>query len=445
MKLNLKYCLIGIAILIILYYCLGRNVFEGMEMSTDNEANFDVNKLSETNQLSSANGLADYTKHIEGELSDLWDDKSNNPTNIPNNTYSPNNTSTNVRATNVRATNSLDTSDASTGYTTGGHTIPTSEDTIESSNESLLANNMNNPTPTMNNSVQLNGGVLLQQSSEPQPTNTSTNTLNGTNNTNSTNNWFQNSLTSLFPSLSSSTQNNMPVQPTNNVQYSQTTSSGTPKAATQNTNVSTPSDASSNSLTSSSNTSDNYADAQHTCDTGMIWNQLANGCIPNVSSPNVSSPNVSSPNVSSPNASSPNASSPNASSPNVSSPNVSSPSVSSLTSSSPNILPGAELPSGQSDKYILKSQIVPPVCPACPQPITCSGTSEKKCQPCPACERCPEPSFECKKVPNYNSGNNSFLPSINSNGTMGEYGLIGQQNPANTPRPLLTDFSTFSK
>ena len=405
MKLNLKYCLIGIAILIILYYCLGRNVFEGMEMSTDNEANFDVNKLSETNQLSSANGLADYTKHIEGELSDLWDDKSNNPTNIPNNTYSPNNTST-----NVRTTNSLDTSDASTGYTTGGHTIPASEDTIESSNESLLANNMNNPTPTMNNSVQLNGGVLLQQSSEPQPTNTSTNTLNGTNNTNSTNNWFQNSLTSLFPSLSSSTQNNMPVQPTNNVQYSQTTSSGTPKAATQNTNVSTPSDASSNSLTSSSNTSDNYADAQHTCDTGMIWNQLANGCIPNVSSPNVSSP-----------------------------------SVSSLTSSSPNILPGAELPSGQSDKYILKSQIVPPVCPACPQPITCSGTSEKKCQPCPACERCPEPSFECKKVPNYNSGNNSFLPSINSNGTMGEYGLIGQQNPANTPRPLLTDFSTFSK
>ena len=395
MKLNLKYCLIGIAILIILYYCLGRNVFEGnTNIATEGE---------------------NYLEQVEGELGNVWDDESDNPTNIPNNTYSPNNT-----ATNVRATNSLDTSDASTGYTTGGHTIPASEDTIESSNESLLANNMNNPTPTMNNIDQLNGGVLLQQSSEPQPTNTSTNTLNGTNNTNSTNNWFQNSLTSLFPSLSSSTQNNMPVQPTNNVQYSQTTSSGTPKAATQNTNVSTPSDASSNSLTSSSNTSDNYADAQHTCDTGMIWNQLANGCIPNASSPNASSPNASSPNASSP-------------------------SVSSLTSSSPNILPGAELPSGQSDKYILKSQIVPPVCPACPQPITCSGTSEKKCQPCPACERCPEPSFECKKVPNYNSGNNSFLPSINSNGTMGEYGLIGQQNPANTPRPLLTDFSTFSK
>ena len=248
MKLNLKYCLIGIAILIILYYCLGRNVFEGnTNIATEGE---------------------NYLEQVEGELGNVWDDESDNPTNIPNNTYSPNNT-----ATNVRATNSLDTSDASTGYTTGGHTIPASEDTIESSNESLLANNMNNPTPTMNNIDQLNGGVLLQQSSEPQPTNTSTNTLNGTNNTNSTNNWFQNSLTSLFPSLSSSTQNNIPVQPRNNVQYSQTTSSGTPKAATQNTNVSTPSDASSNSLTSSSNTSDNYADAQHTCDTGMIWNQ----------------------------------------------------------------------------------------------------------------------------------------------------------------------------
>ena len=30
--------------------------------------------------------------------------------------------------------------------------------------------------------------------------------------------------------------------------------------------------------------------------------------------------------------------------------------------------------------------------------------------PCPPCGRCPEPSFECKKVPNYASTNSEFLP-----------------------------------
>jgi hypothetical protein len=45
----------------------------------------------------------------------------------------------------------------------------------------------------------------------------------------------------------------------------------------------------------------------------------------------------------------------------------------------------------------------------------------ESCPPCPACERCPEPAFECKKVPNYRS------PSI------GQY----------MPMPILTDFSNF--
>lgn len=41
--------------------------------------------------------------------------------------------------------------------------------------------------------------------------------------------------------------------------------------------------------------------------------------------------------------------------------------------------------------------------------------------PCPAPQRCPEPNFECKKVPKYEQGiDNAFLP-----------------------RPVLTDFSTF--
>jgi hypothetical protein len=50
-------------------------------------------------------------------------------------------------------------------------------------------------------------------------------------------------------------------------------------------------------------------------------------------------------------------------------------------------------------------------------------TDDKKeqCPPCPACERCPEPAFECKKVPNYRS------PSIDNY----------------MPVPVLNDFSRF--
>ena len=44
-----------------------------------------------------------------------------------------------------------------------------------------------------------------------------------------------------------------------------------------------------------------------------------------------------------------------------------------------------------------------------------------ECQPCPSCERCPEPSFECKKVPNYRSS------------ALGQY----------LPIPVLNDFSSF--
>jgi hypothetical protein len=67
-------------------------------------------------------------------------------------------------------------------------------------------------------------------------------------------------------------------------------------------------------------------------------------------------------------------------------------------------VPKSRIPTGQENLYILKSEIVPPICPACPT-VNCnnSSNSEKKCQPCPPCARCPEPSFECKKVPNYNS------------------------------------------
>ena len=49
-----------------------------------------------------------------------------------------------------------------------------------------------------------------------------------------------------------------------------------------------------------------------------------------------------------------------------------------------------------------------------------TNKNNDKCPPCPPCARCPEPAFECKKVPNYSRGNSNHLP-----------------------RPVLTDFSQF--
>ena len=38
-------------------------------------------------------------------------------------------------------------------------------------------------------------------------------------------------------------------------------------------------------------------------------------------------------------------------------------------------------------------------------------TKQAPFPPCPACDRCPEPAFDCKKVPNYKSvAINQYLP-----------------------------------
>ena len=77
-------------------------------------------------------------------------------------------------------------------------------------------------------------------------------------------------------------------------------------------------------------------------------------------------------------------------------------------------IPKSQIPPGQEDSYILKSQIVPPVCPACSMTSSDMAAMHRKrkeqCPPCPACARCPEPSFECKKVPNYSSIDEESLP-----------------------------------
>ena len=56
-----------------------------------------------------------------------------------------------------------------------------------------------------------------------------------------------------------------------------------------------------------------------------------------------------------------------------------------------------------------------------PAVSTPAQVGKESCPPCPACERCPEPAFECKKVPNYRSQ------------SMDNY----------MPLPVLNDFSRF--
>lgn len=78
------------------------------------------------------------------------------------------------------------------------------------------------------------------------------------------------------------------------------------------------------------------------------------------------------------------------------------------------------IPQGDEDLYILKSQVVPPVCPVCPPQIIKKCEKEKECGPCPI-QRCPTTPFKCVKQPDY------------SNPEIKQY----------LPIPVLNSFSTF--
>ena len=102
-----------------------------------------------------------------------------------------------------------------------------------------------------------------------------------------------------------------------------------------------------------------------------------------------------------------------------------------------------EIPAGEEHLYILKSEIVPPVCPKCPDcPKQSVKNVQKECPPCPRPERCPEPAFTCKKVPNYSvSSVDSVLPSpMFMSGGAGGAGGAGSSGPM----PVLNSFAKFS-
>ena len=83
-------------------------------------------------------------------------------------------------------------------------------------------------------------------------------------------------------------------------------------------------------------------------------------------------------------------------------------------------IPKDQVPKGEEDLYVLKSAIVPPVCPKCPDIQVCPESSGE-CPPCPPCGRGPKPAFKCQKVPDLKSSDTRYLP-----------------------QPILTDFSQFS-
>lgn len=147
------------------------------------------------------------------------------------------------------------------------------------------------------------------------------------------------------------------------------------------------------------------------------------------------------------------------------------PAGNTAVSANVNNVPGLTNP----NNYLLKSQVVPPVCPVCPSLIAADSSSSSssnnndddednngddsngddtngddtngddsnggngtctnescyqgntykrevnvKCPPCPPCARCPEPAFDCKRVPVYRESDDRYLP-----------------------KPILSDFSTF--
>ena len=109
------------------------------------------------------------------------------------------------------------------------------------------------------------------------------------------------------------------------------------------------------------------------------------------------------------------------------------------SSSLPKGIPKNMIPPGNEDLYILKSEVVPPVCPACPQPILKCGDNDKPPPPCPPCARCPEPRFDCKKVPNYGNGNTG----ANYFGGGGQFGSMPSTNGNFLPYPSVSNYSTF--
>lgn len=87
-----------------------------------------------------------------------------------------------------------------------------------------------------------------------------------------------------------------------------------------------------------------------------------------------------------------------------------------------NGISGSMIPPGQEDMYILKSQIVPPVCPSCPQPLVkCDGNSSDNSSSNSSSNTTGQIPYEYKQVPDYSamSANQMPMPVLNDFSTFG--------------------------
>lgn len=110
-----------------------------------------------------------------------------------------------------------------------------------------------------------------------------------------------------------------------------------------------------------------------------------------------------------------------------------------------NGLPANMIAPGDEDLYILKSEIVPPVCPRCPS--ICSKDIKQQCPPCPSCARCPPGSSNFTNSGNNDntqpvaniSPDNAYSEGENSTDKYSKY----RSNNKFLPVPVVSNFSTF--
>ena len=112
-------------------------------------------------------------------------------------------------------------------------------------------------------------------------------------------------------------------------------------------------------------------------------------------------------------------------------------------------IPRNMIPKGDEDLYILKSEVVPPVCPRCPS--VCTKEVKEQCPPCPACARCPEGSnnFTCKKVVDNSAPRNEPVAEISPDNAYDDqknntddYSKY-RHNTKFLPVPVVSNFSNF--
>lgn len=106
--------------------------------------------------------------------------------------------------------------------------------------------------------------------------------------------------------------------------------------------------------------------------------------------------------------------------------------------------PSSMIPPGEEDKYILKTQIVPPVCPRCPS--ICSSDSENQQPACPSCGNPGKsgPNNKCIDPPTSNpsadiSPTNAYDAINNPTDKYSQY----RHNTSFLPVPVVSDFSKF--